>query len=134
MGLERADLLLDIGHSINPGIDRGQIVGGFIQGLGWVSMEELRYQEDGKLLSYSPTSTKFPTLEIFRKISGLNFTRIQLLVEAFAKQSCGSPLMLSLAHLPQSNRHLVIFHLASSSRQFLQPLKKSKMYNLVGRP
>ena len=66
--LERADLLLDIGHSINPGIDRGQIVGGFIQGLGWVSMEELRYQQDGKLLSYSLLHTKFPTLEIFRKI------------------------------------------------------------------
>ncbi|MDG2198892.1 MAG: xanthine dehydrogenase molybdopterin binding subunit [SAR324 cluster bacterium] len=58
--LERADLLLDIGHSINPGIDRGQIVGGFVQGLGWVSMEELRYQEDGKLLSCSPTSYKIP--------------------------------------------------------------------------
>ena len=60
--LERADLLLDIGHSINPGIDRGQIVGGFVQGLGWVSMEELRYQEDGKLLSYSPTSYKIPNV------------------------------------------------------------------------
>ena len=55
-------MLLDIGHSINPGIDRGQIVGGFIQGLGWVSMEELRYQQDGKLLSYSPTSYKIPNV------------------------------------------------------------------------
>ena len=60
--LERVDMLLDIGHSINPGVDRGQIVGGFIQGLGWVSMEELRYQEDGKLLSYSPTSYKIPNV------------------------------------------------------------------------
>ena len=60
--LLRADMLLDIGHSINPGIDRGQIVGGFVQGLGWVSMEELRYSAEGRLLSYSPTSYKIPNI------------------------------------------------------------------------
>ena len=97
--LERADLLLDIGHSINPGIDRGQIVGGFIQGLGWVSMEELRYQEDGKLLSYSPTSYKIPNVgDLPRDL------RIELYEDPAPKGSIRKskavgepPLMLSLA-------------------------------------
>src|SRR4029079_14405232 len=39
----RVDLLMDLGKSINPGIDRGQIVGGFVQGMGWVTTEELMY-------------------------------------------------------------------------------------------
>ena len=61
--LERSDLLLDIGESINPGIDKGQIVGGFIQGVGWVTNEELRYTDKGKLLSYSPTTYKIPNIQ-----------------------------------------------------------------------
>jgi xanthine dehydrogenase large subunit len=56
----RADLLIDAGMPINPGIDRGQIVGGFIQGMGWVTTEELMYGPRGELLSFSPTTYKIP--------------------------------------------------------------------------
>lgn len=58
----RVDLLMDIGQSINPGIDRGQITGGFIQGMGWVTTEELKYSEKGELLSHSPTTYKIPNI------------------------------------------------------------------------
>ena len=58
----RADILFDVGKSINPGIDRGQIVGAFIQGMGWVTTEELVYNEKGDLLSYSPTTYKIPSI------------------------------------------------------------------------
>jgi xanthine dehydrogenase large subunit len=58
----RADLLIDIGRSINPGVDRGQIIGGFIQGLGWVTAEALVYNDRGELLSYSPTTYKIPAI------------------------------------------------------------------------
>ena len=61
--LERSDLLMDIGESINPGIDRGQIIGGFIQGVGWVTNEDLRYSGKGELLSYSPTTYKIPNIQ-----------------------------------------------------------------------
>ena len=61
--LERSDLLMDIGESINPGIDRGQIIGGFIQGVGWVTNEDLRYSDKGELLSYSPTTYKIPNIQ-----------------------------------------------------------------------
>jgi xanthine dehydrogenase large subunit len=56
----RVDLLMDIGRSINPGVDMGQIVGGFIQGQGWVTGECLIYNERGELLSHSPTTYKIP--------------------------------------------------------------------------
>ncbi len=61
--LVRSDLLMDIGESINPGIDRGQVIGGFIQGVGWVTNEELRYSASGALLSYSPTTYKIPNIQ-----------------------------------------------------------------------
>src|SRR5205085_3608292 len=52
----RVDILMDLGRSINPAVDRGQVVGGFVQGLGWVTTEELRYSESGVLLSCSPSN------------------------------------------------------------------------------
>ena len=58
----RVDLLIDIGRSINPGVDMGQITGGFIQGMGWVTAECLVYDDDGALLSYSPTTYKIPAI------------------------------------------------------------------------
>jgi xanthine dehydrogenase large subunit len=62
MQVLRSDLLIDIGESINPGIDRGQIIGGFIQGMGWVTNECLVYNECGELLSHSPTTYKIPAI------------------------------------------------------------------------
>ncbi len=59
----RTDILMDIGKSINPGIDKGQIIGGFIQGMGWLTTEELKYSEKGELLSHSPTTYKIPNIQ-----------------------------------------------------------------------
>ncbi len=62
MTILRSDLLMDIGKSINPGIDRGQITGAFVQGTGWLTNEELRYAPGGELLSHSPTTYKIPNI------------------------------------------------------------------------
>lgn len=58
----RVDLLIDIGRSINPGVDRGQIIGGFVQGMGWATAECLVYNDQGELLSHSPTTYKIPAI------------------------------------------------------------------------
>jgi xanthine dehydrogenase large subunit len=62
MKVTRVDLLMDVGVPINPGLDRGQVTGGFIQGMGWVTTEELRYAASGELLSHSPTTYKIPNI------------------------------------------------------------------------
>ncbi|MCE9599867.1 MAG: xanthine dehydrogenase molybdopterin binding subunit [Spirochaetia bacterium] len=61
--IDRLDVLMDIGKSINPGIDRGQLIGGIVQGIGWVTSEELRYAASGELLSHSPTTYKIPNIQ-----------------------------------------------------------------------
>jgi xanthine dehydrogenase large subunit len=58
--LLRADLLHDVGRSLNPAIDRGQIEGGFIQGMGWLTMEELVWDAKGRLLTHAPSTYKIP--------------------------------------------------------------------------
>jgi xanthine dehydrogenase large subunit len=63
MHVRRSDLLMDIGKPINPGIDRGQITGAFIQGMGWLTNEELRRDAKGNLLSHSPTTYKIPNIQ-----------------------------------------------------------------------
>ena len=59
--LLRADLLHDVGRSINPAIDKGQIEGGFVQGMGWLTAEELCWNGDGRLTTHAPSTYKIPT-------------------------------------------------------------------------
>jgi xanthine dehydrogenase large subunit len=58
--LLRADLLHDVGRSLNPAIDRGQVEGGFIQGMGWLTMEELVWDAKGALATHAPSTYKIP--------------------------------------------------------------------------
>ena len=60
MRVLRADLLHDVGASINPGIDMGQVEGAFIQGMGWLTTEELVYGADGRLQTHAPATYKIP--------------------------------------------------------------------------
>ena len=56
----RADILHDVGRSLNPAIDLGQIEGGFVQGMGWLTTEELVFHDDGRLLTHAPSTYKIP--------------------------------------------------------------------------
>lgn len=60
--LLRADLLHDVGRSLNPAVDIGQIEGAFIQGMGWLTMEELVWHpQTGRLATHAPSTYKIPT-------------------------------------------------------------------------
>jgi xanthine dehydrogenase large subunit len=60
--LLRADVLYDAGASLNPAIDIGQVEGAFIQGMGWLTTEELCWNKDGKLTTHAPSTYKIPTV------------------------------------------------------------------------
>ena len=56
----RADILHDAGKAINPAIELGQIEGGFVQGAGWLTMEEVKWKSNGQLTTHSPSTYKIP--------------------------------------------------------------------------
>jgi xanthine dehydrogenase molybdopterin-binding subunit B len=60
--VRRVDILQDVGTSINEGINRGQVEGGFVQGMGWLTAEELVWNREGKLLTHSPDTYKIPAV------------------------------------------------------------------------
>ena len=58
--VRRVDIVHDVGDSLNPGVDRGQIEGGFVQGLGWLTREELKWDPAGRLLTHSASTYQIP--------------------------------------------------------------------------
>ena len=58
----RVDILHDVGDSVNEGVNRGQIEGGFVQGMGWLTTEELKWDDQGRLLTHSPDTYKIPSV------------------------------------------------------------------------
>jgi xanthine dehydrogenase large subunit len=60
--LLRADVLHDAGRSLNPAIDIGQVEGAFIQGMGWLTTEELWWNGSGKLMTHAPSTYKIPAI------------------------------------------------------------------------
>ncbi len=60
MRVDRVDILHDVGRSLNPAIDMGQIEGGFVQGMGWLTTEELVFDRQGRLRTHAPSTYKIP--------------------------------------------------------------------------
>ncbi len=58
--VRRVDIVHDVGDSLNPGVDRGQIEGGFVQGMGWLTREELKWDANGRLLTHSASTYQIP--------------------------------------------------------------------------
>lgn len=97
----RADIVQDCGKSLNESIDVGQIEGGFIQGLGWLTCEELYFSQEGKLLTTGPSTYKLPGSRDIPKVFN-----VRLLENAdneektiFRSKAVGEPpLLLAISH------------------------------------
>ena len=97
--LLRSDLLHDVGESLSPLVDRGQVEGGFIQGIGWLTTEELVWNEQGALLTNGASTYKLPTLGECPAI--LNVSLLQRAAEpgvVYGSKAVGEPpLMLAIS-------------------------------------
>ena len=97
----RADIVQDCGNSLNESIDIGQIEGGFVQGLGWLTCEELCFSQEGKLLTTGPSTYKLPGSRDIPKVFN-----VKLLENAdneektiFRSKAVGEPpLLLAISH------------------------------------
>jgi xanthine dehydrogenase large subunit len=100
MRVDRVDILHDVGRSLNPAVDIGQIEGGFVQGMGWLTTEELVFDEQGRLRTHAPSTYKIPTasdvpadfrVALFKSSGNREVT-------VFRSKAVGEPpLMLSIA-------------------------------------
>ena len=96
----RVDIVHDCGDSLNPAVDLGQVEGGFVQGAGWLTAEELWWNDDGELKTHAPSTYKIPTCSDLP----VDF-RVQLLQNAanredtiYRSKAVGEPpLMLALS-------------------------------------
>ena len=96
----RTDILHDVGDSLNPAIDIGQIEGAYIQGLGWLTSEDLKWDDNGRLSSTNPATYKIPTAHDMPEIF-----KVELLQDApnvantiFRSKAVGEPpLMLAIS-------------------------------------
>ena len=95
----RTDILHDVGDSINAGVNRGQIEGGFVQGMGWLTGEELKWDEAGRLLTHSPDTYKIPAIGDTPQIFNVNFLKnaAQKNVVHGSKAVGEPPLMLAIS-------------------------------------
>ncbi len=58
--IDRTDILQDVGRSLNPALDKGQVEGAFVQGAGWLTTEELWWDTQGRLRTHAPSTYKIP--------------------------------------------------------------------------
>jgi len=109
MKVLRADVLMDIGKPINPGIDRGQLVGAFIQGMGWVTTEELRYDDKGVLLAHSPTTYKIPNINDVPEIFNMDWIEQENPINVGGSKAVGEPPLLTAISVWCAVKHALSF-------------------------
>ena len=97
--LLRTDILEDVGDSVSPMIDRGQIEGGFIQGVGWLTLEELVWDAQGRLATAGASTYKLPSWTEIPDVFEVNF--LECATEPgviFGSKAVGEPpLMLAIS-------------------------------------
>jgi xanthine dehydrogenase large subunit len=97
--LRGVDIVHDVGQSINPAIDRGQIEGAYVQGMGWLTMEECIWDKKGKLLTHGPSTYKIPVAgDVPEHFKVSLFDNQNLKPTPFRSKATGEPpLMLALS-------------------------------------
>jgi xanthine dehydrogenase large subunit len=95
----RADILEDVGDSISPIVDRGQIEGGFVQGIGWLTIEELLWDKDGRVATAGASTYKLPSWSEMPEVFNVDFLpRATQPNVVFGSKAIGEPpLMLAIS-------------------------------------
>jgi xanthine dehydrogenase large subunit len=97
--VRKIDILMDLGRPINEGLDYGQVAGGFVQGMGWLTTENLYYNVEGLLLSHSPSTYKIPNIQDVPKHFKMSFLENHdNVINVRGSKAVGEPpLLLSLS-------------------------------------
>lgn len=107
--LLRVDILHDVGRSLNDAIDRGQIEGGFMQGVGWLTSEQLVWNDSGRLMTHSPSTYKIPTASDWPDTFNVEIAAWSENVEdtVFRSKAVGEPPFMLAMSVFQAIRHAI---------------------------
>ena len=114
--LLRTDILEDVGDSISPIVDRGQVEGGFIQGVGWLTLEELRWDDNGRLLTGGASTYKLPSWSEVPDIFNVDFLpRATQPNVIFGSKAVGEPPLMLAISVREALREAVAAFAAESA-------------------
>ena len=129
-----AYIVEDCGKSLNEAIDIGQVEGGFVQGLGWLTCEELFFNQSGKLLTVGPSTYKIPgSRDIPREF------KVKLLEKTFNEEKTifrskavgEPPLLLAISHFLAIKNALSFINNQAVNRDLNTPLTPSNILNFI---
>ncbi len=111
--IERADVLHDVGRSLNPALDKGQVEGAFVQGTGWLTSEELWWDDKGRLRTHAPSTYKIPLASDRPKVFNVDLADWSVNREATIKRSKAvgePPFMLGISVFQALNMAVASFN------------------------
>ena len=136
--VRRVDMLMDMGRPVNHALDMGQVMGGFVQGMGWLTTEHLVYDGNGKLLSHSPSTYKIPSVQDTPRVfnADLIFNHGNTVNVRGSKAAGEPPLLLSISvwtavrdaimsarnHSPTGNVQLIPLAIPATAERVLRGL------------
>ena len=133
--VRRVDILQDVGDSVSPVIDRGQIEGGFVQGMGWLTLEELLWDDQGRLATAGASTYKLPSwseMPADFRVSFLTDARQPSVV--FGSKAVGEPpLMLAISVREAIREAVAAFGVAGDVVTFDSPATPERVFFAVRR-
>ena len=126
--LKRVDILEDVGDSLAPLIDRGQIEGGFLQGAGWLTIEELLWDQQGRLATNSASTYKLPSWSEVPDIFNIEFLERAAEPDViFGSKAVGEPPLMLAISVREAIRDAV-GAFGNAEVQFDSPVTPERVY------
>jgi xanthine dehydrogenase large subunit len=132
--VRRVDILQDVGDSISPVIDRGQVEGGFLQGVGWLTLEELLWDDQGRLATAGASTYKLPSwseMPADFRVSFLRDARQSAVI--FGSKAVGEPPLMLAISVREAIREAVAAFGAGEVVTFDSPATPERVFFAVRR-
>ncbi len=133
--IRRVDILHDAGDAVNIGVARGQIEGGFVQGAGWLTTEELVWDSEGRLMTHSPDTYKIPAIGDTPDVFNVTFLgdATQQNVIHGSKAVGEPPLMLAISVREAIRDAIAAFRRSSGEIPLPLPATPEAIFNAIHR-
>ena len=132
--VRRVDILQDVGESISPVIDRGQVEGGFLQGVGWLTLEELLWDDHGRLATAGASTYKLPSWSEMPPDFRVDFLRdARQSAVIFGSKAVGEPPLMLAISVREAIREAIAAFGAGDVVTFDSPATPERVFFAVRR-